>query len=174
MKLVDIQTLSYEKAEIIEEREGIALARIHDLTGSDPGNYFEILRKVPGEGGKPVYIMNLARPGLHEPYAGAAKVPFPLDRMREGFNQMVAELVNKRTIKERATAEASEKERAAELKTAKLATAGQIQREAKAELKALISVAGDVKKLADDKKLHKLLMRIASTEQIISQLKSKE
>lgn len=173
MKLVDIQTLSYEKAEIIEQSEGIALARIHDLAGSDPGNYFEILRVVSGEGGKPVYIMNLARPGLHEPFTGAAKVPISFDRMKEGFDKMVAELVNKKAIAQRAADEAAEKQKAAELKATKLADAGRIQREARAELKELIHAAADVTKLVDEKKIHKLLMKVAAAELIIQTLNSK-
>ena len=174
MKLVSIQGLSYEKAEIIETAEGIALAKIHNVTGSGPDNYYEILRIVPGEDGKPVYIMSLSRPGLHEPISGGVKAPFPLARMKEGYVNAVADKVRQREMKAKATAEALERERAAELKANKLTTAGQVQREAKAELKALINASGNVTKLASDKKLHGLLMRIAATEQIITVLSNKQ
>ena len=108
----------------------------------------------------------------HNPAGLATKLPEA--EVRAKFEKIRADIVAQREAKKKADHAAAERQKAAEMKAIKLHDAGQVQREARAEVKQLILDAGpDMAKLADDKKIHKLLLRIGATELIIQTLNSK-
>lgn len=163
----EVRINAYESAVILEEFGRYAFALLTDNYGF---RCFEILVvSLDGEGQK-TYKESPGRPGLYEPYDGAAKVPRPEAEMRAKWEQVKADERKVEEMKVRASIEAKEKEKAATLRADKLREAHALAKNSREELKQIILEGKTTEKIADSKRTATLLQRIAAAEQIINTL----